>query len=33
MDKSKEITLTNEVWKEIPDFPPYMISNKGRIKT
>ena len=33
MDKSKEITLTGEVWKEIPDFPTYMVSNKGRIKT
>ena len=33
MDKPKEITLTDEVWKEIPDFPMYMVSNKGRIKT
>ncbi len=33
MDKSKEITLTDEVWKEIPDFQTYMVSNKGRIKS
>ena len=33
MDKSKEITLTDEVWKEIPDFQTCMVSNKGRIKT
>lgn len=33
MNKSKGITLTDEVWKEIPDFQTYMVSNKGRIKS
>ena len=33
MDKSKEITLTDKVWKGTPDFQTYMVSNKGRIKT